>query len=228
MPELGFQYELTRSDRRTLSIKISRDAKVLVYAPRRMSLKHIEDFLFEKRAWVLKNLAKVQERKDISDSFVPGRESGLILLGREYPLIKVPGKRAGFDGSNFFVPDGLSAEDTAAALKEVYRSLAKNYLVRRTYELADQFGETVASVKINSARTRWGSCTSKGNINLSLFLVMAPEDAVDYCIIHELSHLKHMDHSAAFWRLVGSRCPDYEKRKEELRVLNLRLMREKW
>ena len=57
---------------------------------------------------------------------------------------------------------------------------------------------------------------------------MAPEDAVDYCIIHELSHLKHMDHSAAFWRLVGSRCPDYEKRKEKLRVLNLRLMREKW
>lgn len=125
MPELGFQYELTRSDRRTLSIKISRDAKVLVYAPRRMSLKHIEDFLFEKRAWVLKNLAKVQERKDISDSFVPGGESGLLLLGREYPLIKVPGKRAGFDGSSFFVPDGLSAEDTAAALKEVYRSLAK-------------------------------------------------------------------------------------------------------
>lgn len=228
MPELGFKYELTRSDRRTLSIKISRDAKVLVYAPRRMSLKHIEDFLFEKRAWVLKNLAKVQERKDISDSFVPGRESGLLLLGREYPMIKVPGKRAGFDGSSFFVPDGLSVNDTAAALKEIYRSLAKNYLVRRTYELADQFGETVASVKINSARTRWGSCTSKGNINLSLFLVMAPEGAVDYCIIHELSHLKHMDHSAAFWRLVGSRCPDYEKRKEELRVLNLRLMREKW
>ena len=83
-------------------------------------------------------------------------------------------------------------------------------------------------VDLHSARTRWGSCTSKGNINLSLFLVMAPEGAVDYCIIHELSHLKHMDHSAAFWRLVGSRCPDYEKRKEELRVLNLRLMREKW
>lgn len=95
MPELGFQYELTRSDRRTLSIKISRDAKVLVYAPRRMGLKHIEDFLFEKREWVLKNLAKVQERKDISDSFVPGGESGLLLLGREYPLIKKSGKRAG-------------------------------------------------------------------------------------------------------------------------------------
>ena len=107
MPELGFQYELTRSDRRTLSIKISRDAKVLVYAPRRMSLKHIEDFLFEKRAWVLKNLAKVQERKDISDSFVPGGESGLLLLGREYPLIKVPGQRAGFDGSSFLSPTGF-------------------------------------------------------------------------------------------------------------------------
>lgn len=168
MPELGFKYELTRSDRRTLSIKISRDAKVLVYAPRRMSLKHIEDFLFEKRAWVLKNLAKVQERKDISDSFVPGRESGLLLLGREYPMIKVPGNAQDLTAAAF-CSSGLSVDDTAAALKEIYRSLAKNYLVRRTYELADQFGETVASVKINSARTRWGSCTSKGNINLSLF-----------------------------------------------------------
>lgn len=228
MPDLGFNYELSRSDRRTLSIKISRDAKVLVYAPRRMSLKHIEDFLFEKREWVIKNLAKVQERKEDSDSFVPGGESGRLLLGREYPLVTVSGRRAGFDGGSFFVPDGLSADDITSALKEVYRSLAKDYLTRRTYELADRFGETVASVKINSARTRWGSCTSKGNINLSLFLVMAPPDAVDYCIIHELSHLKHMDHSAAFWRLVASRCPNYENCKTELKLLNLRLMREKW
>lgn len=101
MPELGFQYELTRSDRRTLSIKITRDAKVLVYAPRRMSLKHIEDFLFEKREWVLKNLAKVQERKDISDSFVPGGESGLLLLGREYPLIKNPGNAQALTAAAF-------------------------------------------------------------------------------------------------------------------------------
>lgn len=63
MSELGFQYELTRSDRRTLSIKISRDAKVLVYAPRRMSLKHIEDFLFEKRAWVLKISQRCRSEK---------------------------------------------------------------------------------------------------------------------------------------------------------------------
>ncbi len=117
MPELGFQYELTRSDRRTLSIKISRDAKVLVYAPRRMSLKHIEDFLFEKRAWVLKNLAKVQERKDISDSFVPGGGVGASPARARVSTDKSSGKRAGFDGSSFFVPDGLSAEDTAAALK---------------------------------------------------------------------------------------------------------------
>lgn len=140
----------------------------------------------------------------------------------------VKSRRAGFDGGNFFVPDGLSPDETAAALKEVYRSIAKDYLVKRTYELADSFGETVASVKINSARTRWGSCTSNRNINLSLFLVMAPEGAVDYCIIHELSHLKHMDHSAAFWRLVASRCPDYKERREELKALNSRLVREKW
>lgn len=81
MPELGFQYELSRSDRRTLSIKISRDAKVLVHAPRRMSLKHIEDFLFEKRGWVLENLTKAQERKATSDSFVPGGRRDCFFSG---------------------------------------------------------------------------------------------------------------------------------------------------
>ncbi len=228
MPQLGFEYELTRSKRRTLSVKISRDAVVKVYAPQRMSQKQIDEFLFDNRAWVSKHLEEARKQKLEADAFVPGRDRGLLLLGREYPLMYSGGGRAGFDGQSFFVPQGTGADGVSAALKEVYRSLAKDYLPRRTYELAARFGETVASVKINSARTRWGSCSSKGNINLSLFLMMAPTDAVDYCIIHELAHLKHMDHSPEFWRLVGIRCPDYKQKRAELKKLNDRLLGEKW
>lgn len=228
MPKLDFPYELHRSSRRTLGVKISADAKVEVHAPRRMSISEIEAFLFEKREWISDNLKKMQERRSRAESFVPGERSGLLLLGREYELKVADISRPYFDGTAFCLPETMPEAEAAAAIKEVYRSIAKAYLVKRTLELAEHFGESVNSVKINSARSRWGSCTSQGNINLSLFLVMAPSEAVDYCIIHELSHLKHMDHSAAFWSLVSERCPNYESCRAKLKELNLRLLNEKW
>ena len=150
----------------------------------------------------------------------------LLFLGNKVSILYLGIARILTQGRIQLNIRGRDGKGVHKLICSVFQSLAHYPHLQSAVAL--QFGETVASVKINSARTRWGSCTSKGNINLSLFLVMAPEGAVDYCIIHELSHLKHMDHSAAFWRLVGSRCPYYEKRKEELRVLNLRLMREKW
>ena len=108
-------------------------------------------------------------------------------------------------------------------VKEIYRMLAKSYLVKRTCDLAEYFGENINSVKINSARTRWGSCSSKRNINLSLYLIMASPDAVDYCIIHELCHLKHMDHSKSFWALVEMRDPEYKAHEKELKELGKKL-----
>ncbi len=228
MPKFDFSYELHRSNRRTLGVKISADAVVEVHAPRRMSIKEIESFLYEKREWISENLEKMTKRKNSSESFVPGEKSGLLLLGREYPLKTADIKRPCFDGTAFCVPDDMPKAELSVAIKEVYRSIAKEYLVNRTFELAEYFGETVKSVRINSARSRWGSCSSVGNINLSLFLVMAPSDAVDYCIIHELSHLKNMNHSAKFWSLVSERCPDYENCRAKLKQLNLRLLSEKW
>lgn len=228
MPKIDFPYELHRSSGRTLGVKISTDAKVEVHAPRRMSIGEIESFLYEKREWISDNLEKMRERKSNSESFLPGEKSGLLLLGCEYELKTADVNCPYFDGTAFFVPEDMPKDEIAAAIKDVYRSIAAEYLKKRSFQLAERFGERVNSVKINSARTRWGSCTSQGNINLSLFLIMAPSEAVDYCIIHELSHLKHMDHSAAFWSLVSERCPDYQTCRAKLKELNFRLLNEKW
>ncbi len=223
-----FEYELRRSDRRTLSVKITSDAKIKVSAPKRMSIKEIEGFLLEKQGWIEKHLAHMKSRQASAEKFCPDENSTLLLLGKEYPLRKTDVRVAGFDGESFYVPDSIADGEVIPAIKEVYRSIAKDYIKKRTAQLAERFGERVNSVKINSARTRWGSCTSKGNINFSLFLVMAPPSAVDYCIIHELSHLKQMNHSAAFWNLVESRDPEYKIHKKELNELQKRLAYEKW
>ncbi|MBQ0023867.1 MAG: M48 family metallopeptidase [Prevotellaceae bacterium] len=83
--------------------------------------------------------------------------------------------------------------------KEELRQEAKAYLPRRTAELAYMWGFEYESVKIQSSRTRWGSCSASSSINYSFYLMSVPEHLIDYVILHELCHTKHHDHSPAFW-----------------------------
>ena len=82
------------------------------------------------------------------------------------------------------------------------RKAAKQYLPIRLAELAQQFGFHYSGLKIQSSRTRWGSCSGTNNINLSLFLMRVPEELIDYVILHELCHTVHHDHSPRFWALM--------------------------
>jgi len=79
----------------------------------------------------------------------------------------------------------------------------------RAEELAHKHGFKFARVRIKNQKTRWGSCSAKRNINLNMRLMMAPDGAIDYVIIHELCHLRELNHSAAFWALVESYCPEF-------------------
>lgn len=96
-----------------------------------------------------------------------------------------------------------------SAVENFYRVQAKQYLPPRVRELAETHGFTYGKLRIKNQKTRWGSCSSKGNINLNLRLMMAPDAAIDYVIIHELCHLRELNHNAAFWALVESYCPDF-------------------
>ena len=85
---------------------------------------------------------------------------------------------------------------------EHLRKIAKQYLPRRVAELAYLFDFHYTSLRIQSSRTRWGSCSGSNSINLSLFLMRVPEHLIDYVILHELCHTVHHDHSPKFWELM--------------------------
>ena len=90
---------------------------------------------------------------------------------------------------------------------EVLRKEAKNYLPSRTNKFAKNKGIVINQVRIKNMKTRWGSCSSKKNVNFSLYLMLLPDVLIDYVIYHELAHIKHQNHSAAYWQYLEQLLP---------------------
>lgn len=114
--------------------------------------------------------------------------------------------------------------DTATvegAVKKWYRQQAGIVVAARVEYYQKALKEDVGTVRIKDVRSRWGSCSSKRNLNFNWRLVMAPPEALDYVVVHELCHLKEMNHSPAFWRLVEGILPDYRKQREWLKGCRL-------
>lgn len=88
-------------------------------------------------------------------------------------------------------------------IKDQLRRRARNYLPGRLSQQATQHGFSYSQVRINSARTRWGSCSSAGHINLSLYLMLLPSRLIDYVLLHELCHTREMNHGPRFWQLMS-------------------------
>ena len=111
--------------------------------------------------------------------------------------------------------DPLTPEQHAY-LKKLYRDKAAEYIPQRCAYYAGILGVSYGRISIREQKTRWGSCSAKKNLNFNWKLMLAPPDVLDYVVVHELCHLIHLDHSPAFWALVGSVLPDYRARRRWL------------
>ena len=122
----------------------------------------------------------------------------------------------------------LARSPRVPALSEAEHTLlvkeAKVWFTARTAWFAPLVGVTYGSVTIRTQKTRWGSCTGKGDLNFNCLLMLAPEEIRDYVVVHELCHRKHMDHSAAFWAEVERVCPDCKLRRKWLKDNGAALM----
>ena len=92
---------------------------------------------------------------------------------------------------------------------------------KRVRHYCEAMGVTVGSVTVKNQKTRWGSCSAKGNVNFNYQLAFLPDELLDYVVIHELAHRRHMNHSRAFWAEVEKYCPDYPERREQLKEYSL-------
>jgi predicted metal-dependent hydrolase len=98
-----------------------------------------------------------------------------------------------------------------------YHDQAISYFNERVVAMAARLGATPRRLAISNAKHLWGSCNSNGEVRLNWRLMQADPEVIDYVVVHELAHLKHMDHSPRFWATVASICPEYRRLREELK-----------
>lgn len=221
-------YTLIRSRRKTVAIYIRDNASVEVRAPLKMPISDIGRFVDSKSNWIRSNLERVSHNLAARSSFTLTYGDKITLLGAEYPIRAGHGRSMGFDGSGVFILPRLNDDEVKQAVIRIYKRIAKASLRERAEHFAGLMGVTPASIKITSAKTRWGSCSGKNNISFSWRLVMTSGFAIDYVIVHELAHIIEHNHSPRFWAIVERILPDYKLRQKELKLFQEKLTAQNW
>ncbi|KAA0267899.1 MAG: M48 family peptidase [Chloroflexi bacterium] len=205
-----------RAKRRTIALIVERDGSLTVRAPKRATLRDIHNFIEEKKDWILRSREKLKAIDEIpKKNFADGER--FPFLGQDYELRLVPPQRPALKfGSGFTLAASARLRGEQAFIKW-YKSQALTIFTERVNHFSALHGFFPRRVRVNSAKTRWGSCAADGTINFTWRLVMAPPEVIDYVVLHELAHLKIKNHSPRFWKLVESLCPDFKRLRKWLR-----------
>jgi Predicted metal-dependent hydrolase len=222
------EYELRKSSKAKRLIVTIKHQKLKVSVPAEITFTQARRYLENNKDLILKHIEKQNSAagETAAKEYVSGEK--LLYRGRHYPLLieekAGPGSSsASFIGSRIvvIVPPGLSKEkksqSTKKILEEWYIRQAQKLLPEQVEYYARQLDITYQKLRIKDQKTKWGSCSSKGYINLNWRIIMAPNQVAAYVIIHELAHLKYMNHSKEFWAFVEQILPDYKKWKSWLK-----------
>ncbi len=216
LPTFSFDFSVTRSKRKTLSI-IIKSGNVEIKSPQNLPDVDIFSFITEKQRWIEKHLAE-QEVKLTQKLVITGgyevmffgkpRRIEVIYAGR--PKVEITDDRLLiFSRSN--EPEVLEKH-----FSKWLKHQASEYMTTQTIKTARALGveERLKEVIFRKTKTKWGHCGSDGTIQYNWLTMMAPKEVIDYLIAHESCHLVHMNHSKRFWQTVASVCPDYKNLKD--------------
>jgi predicted metal-dependent hydrolase len=213
------QYRIRRSKRaKYLRINAHPDTGIEVVVPGRMSMRHVEPFIRQHQQWIDKQTRQL----GLDQPVILPETIDLQMIGERWSVayLQTAGKqyrlRQKKDSLIISGPD--KATDACRTKLHLWlRRQAKHHLASRLQELSRQSGLNYGRLTVRTQRTRWGSCSSAGNINLNDRLLLLPAELVDYVMLHELCHTRHMNHSRQFWQLVERHVPQYRAIEKRLR-----------
>lgn len=195
---------------RRLSLRISQlDGRVTMSLPIRTPLREAQVFAIEKEGWIRGTLAA---RPDVMRPVIGG---SVLFLGREVDVVSGTGRVARYVGGQITVPD--NPDRVATRIAALMKMSARGRLRDASDRYSAALGVSYGRLTLRDTRSRWGSCSSEGNLMYSWRLIMAPPEVLDYVAAHEAAHLLEMNHSPAYWRVVARIYPDYKTPRNWLR-----------
>lgn len=222
---MSVEFELRRNRRaRRVTLRVKPDSSLVVTAPPRVPERVVRDFLAERAAWIERARCRLQAaregRPDHLNLSHPERIE-LPAIGRTLSVRYEEGARLRWRAREPDLIELTGAEDPAEAralLVDVLRTRARQALETRVRDYAERHGLRPGRITWRNQKSRWGSCSSNGNLSLNVRLLLLDRPVCDYVLLHELAHLEHPNHSKAFWAKVESMCPDYRLRERELKA----------
>ena len=187
---------IKRSRRKSVAIKVTEKGELFVLCPLKFSNKEINKLIQQKQTWINKAIQKVQQKYLDQQDYYNYKK--IMFLGKSYNI--------NIDENFIKIGDNAIKYKKGSNIKNFLKQWlikqANAVILQRLDNISDAIKTNYKSAKIISARKKWGSCDNLNNINLNFRLVMLPLDCIDYVCIHELCHIKHMNHSKLFWNEV--------------------------
>ena len=218
-------YAFQRVKRKTIGISVGVDG-LEVRAPRWATIASVEAVLQEKSAWVLRKLQESQERqKQMRHTIIEWHDGATLpFLGEQWVVRldpehqSLPSSHANATPKCLHIALSLHAQpgQIRDAVQAWLMQQAKLNFTQRLDHFAPQLGVEWKRLSLSNASSRWGTASADGSIRLNWRLVHFKQDVIDYVVVHELSHLRVMNHSPQFWETVGSLVPDYQQRRHAL------------
>jgi predicted metal-dependent hydrolase len=202
---------------RTARIIVGPRRPLEVIVPRGTSDAAVDEFLEEKRRWVERKVAAAREIAARPPQLGLGRPGFVWLSGEEVPVERRNGRRSIATLSDGRLRVAGSDDNAAGAIERWYRRAARRRIGEFAALEAERLGLEYRSIGIRDPRTRWASCSQKGNLSFSWRLAVAPPEILEYVVVHELCHLREPRHQKAFWRLLEAARPGWQEQARWLR-----------
>lgn len=208
----GFTVKVIKSKRRKTTALRIKNGEVSIHIPHRLPVLIAKRFVMQKSAWIKQKLA--QQKPPAEKQFIEGEQ--FLYLGNSYPLRLVSTNTAievkkSIDEIEIHGRiNRLSTTKMRTTMVSWYKQQGQRHLTHRTQHFSRLTGLKPNSISIKTYTARWGSCGIHADIQFNWKLMLAPENIIDYVIIHELCHIKHHNHSSMFWSLVQQYYPDYK------------------
>ena len=205
------EYTVVKQKRKTATIVINDQLEVLIKVPKYTTKKQIEAIVSKHETWILQTLEKKKQLAMQKDWYHTGR---IMYHGTYWPIEIITDsairQKVDFTEKGFIIVSDGSESMSRQLVEQFYRQQAKDQLTKLAYQYAKMVGVQFEKITIRNQKTRWGSCSSKGNLSFNLKILCAPAEMIEYVVLHEVMHLKHFNHSKEFWKDIEVIMPNYK------------------